>query len=197
MFGIIPLAFQYCFVDCLTALAKPKAAAFCSLFRKALIISTTFILPIFMGAMGCALYARTYGNHTINNANSSRTRLENITINTSSAMAILNNSAERPFVVNCKVEALPGSFVSTSADGIYMRNISLGGLVKGNGIRHVGDDFMNIHSYVHPAAKTDGKTIYVNSSDWDPRTLAAGRRLGLIRASAGETVRTLPACDRR
>lgn len=53
MFGIIPLAFQYCFVDCLTALAKPKAAAFCSLFRKALIISTTFILPIFMGAMGC------------------------------------------------------------------------------------------------------------------------------------------------
>ena len=134
-----------------------------------------------------ALYARTYGNHTINNANSSRTRLENITINTSSAMAILNNSAERPFVVNCKVEALPGSFVSTSADGIYMRNISLGGLVKGNGIRHVGDDFMNIHSYVHPAAKTDGKTIYVNSSDWDPRTLAAGRRLGLIRASAGET----------
>lgn len=53
MYGIIPLAFQYCFVDCLTALAKPKAAAFCSLFRKCLIISTTFIFPIFMGAIGC------------------------------------------------------------------------------------------------------------------------------------------------
>lgn len=134
-----------------------------------------------------AFYARTYGNHTVNNANSSRTRLENITINTSSAMAILNNAAERPFVVNCKVEALPGSFVSTSADGIYMRNISLGGLVKGNTVRHVGDDFMNIHSYIYPAVKTVGNTIYVNSSDWVLRNFAVGRRLGLIRTSAGET----------
>ncbi len=53
MYGIIPLAFQYCFVDCLTALAKPKAAAFCSLFRKCLIISTTFLLPLGIGVMGC------------------------------------------------------------------------------------------------------------------------------------------------
>lgn len=53
MYGIIPLAFQYCFVDCLTALAKPKAAAFCSLFRKILIISTTFIIPLMLGVMGC------------------------------------------------------------------------------------------------------------------------------------------------
>lgn len=53
MYGIIPLAFQYCFVDCLTALAKPRAAAFCSLFRKIFIISTTFIFPIMMGVMGC------------------------------------------------------------------------------------------------------------------------------------------------
>ncbi len=53
MYGIIPLAFQYCFVDCLTALAKPKAAAFCSLLRKILIISTTFIIPLMLGVMGC------------------------------------------------------------------------------------------------------------------------------------------------
>ena len=53
MYGIIPLAFQYCFVDCLTALAKPKAAAFCSLFRKTLIIASTFLFPLFMGVMGC------------------------------------------------------------------------------------------------------------------------------------------------
>lgn len=53
MYGIIPLAFQYCFVDCLTALAKPKAAAFCSLFRKTLIIASTFLFPLFMGVIGC------------------------------------------------------------------------------------------------------------------------------------------------
>ncbi len=53
MYGIIPLAFQYCFVDCLTALAKPKAAAFCSLFRKTLIIASTFLFSLFMGVMGC------------------------------------------------------------------------------------------------------------------------------------------------
>ena len=53
MYGIIPLAFQYCFVDCLTALAKPKAAAFCSLFRKCLIIATTFLLPLCLGVIGC------------------------------------------------------------------------------------------------------------------------------------------------
>lgn len=134
-----------------------------------------------------AFYARTYGNHVINNAYSNRTRLENLVINTSSAMAILNNSSERPFVVNCRVEALPGSFVSTSADGIYMRNISLGGLVKGNIVRNIGDDFMNIHTLVHPAVKAEGKTLFLKKQDWNPRYLASGRRLGLIRTSIGQS----------
>ncbi len=134
-----------------------------------------------------AFYARTYGNHTINNADSARTRLENLTINTSSAMAILNNGSERPFVINCRVEALPGSFVSTSADGIYMRNISLGGYVKGNIVRHVGDDFMNIHTIVHPADKAGGKTISLKAAEWNPRYLVPGCRLGLIRTSIGQS----------
>lgn len=53
MIGIIPLSFQYCFVDGLTALALPRAAALGSLFRKGLIILSTFIYPIFMGVEGC------------------------------------------------------------------------------------------------------------------------------------------------
>ena len=101
-------------------------------------------------------------------------------------MAVLNNASDRPFVVNCRIEALPGSFVSTSADGIYMRNISLGGLVRGNIVRHVGDDFMNIHSYVFPAVKAEGKTLYVKAKDWNLRNFAPGRRLGLLRTSAGQ-----------
>ncbi len=53
MWGVIPLAFQYSFIDCLTALAQPKAAAFGSLFRKTLVIILTWVLPIFMGSIGC------------------------------------------------------------------------------------------------------------------------------------------------
>lgn len=132
-----------------------------------------------------AFYARTYGNHSIDNADSSRTRLENITINTSSAMAILNNGSNRPFIINCRIEAQPGSPVSTSADGIYLRNLSLGGLIKGNTVRHIGDDFMNIHTIVHPAIRAEGKNIYLKASDWKPARLAPGNRIGLVWSSRG------------
>lgn len=133
-----------------------------------------------------AFYARTYGNHAIDNARSNRIRLENLVLHTSSAMAILNNCSERPFVVGCRIEASPGSFVSTSADGIYMRNISLGGLVKGNIVRHIGDDFMNIHTIVHPAVKGKGHLLFLAKKDWNLCYLAPGRRLGLIRTSIGQ-----------
>lgn len=161
-----------------------KADGRCYDFR---VKSFTPVSKHYSKGLRVAFYARTYGNHAVNNANSSRTRLENITVNTSSAMAILNNASERPFIVNCRIEALPGSFVSTAADGIYMRNISLGGLVKGNIVRHIGDDFMNMHTYVHPAVRAAGKTLHVRGEDWNRRNLAPGRRLGLIRTSAGET----------
>lgn len=133
-----------------------------------------------------AFYARTYGNHAINNNRSSRTRLENITINTSSAMAILNNESDRPFIINCRIEAPSGSPVSTSADGIYLRNLSLGGLIKDNTVRHIGDDFINIHTIVHPAIKVQGKTIHLKAGDWNPARLAPGYRIGIVRTSAGK-----------
>lgn len=53
MLGIIPLSFQYCFIDGLTALAQPKAAAFGSLLRKAVVFGLTWILPLFMSSIGC------------------------------------------------------------------------------------------------------------------------------------------------
>lgn len=46
MIGVIPLSFQYSFVDSLTALGQPKFAIFLSLFRKiGLIFTFTLILP--------------------------------------------------------------------------------------------------------------------------------------------------------
>lgn len=47
--GIIPLAFQYAFVDGFTALGKVGVSLFLSLFRKTLYISSALIMPIFLG----------------------------------------------------------------------------------------------------------------------------------------------------
>lgn len=54
--AIIPLAFQYTFVDGLTALGIARVAVSLSLFRKGLLITLTLLLPMFMGATA-AFYA--------------------------------------------------------------------------------------------------------------------------------------------
>lgn len=53
---IIPMAFQYTFVDGMTALGVAKVAVSLSLFRKLLMIALTLVLPIFWGA-GAAFLA--------------------------------------------------------------------------------------------------------------------------------------------
>lgn len=54
--AIIPLAFQYTFVDGLTALGIARVAVTLSLFRKGLLTALTLLLPAFMGATA-AFYA--------------------------------------------------------------------------------------------------------------------------------------------
>ncbi len=57
MIGIIPLAFQYTFVDGMTALGQPQFAIVLSLTRKlVLYLGATLILPIFFGVQA-VLYA--------------------------------------------------------------------------------------------------------------------------------------------
>lgn len=51
-FCIIPLAFQYTFVDGLTALGIAKVAVSLSLFRKISFLALTLLLPIWFGATG-------------------------------------------------------------------------------------------------------------------------------------------------
>ena len=48
--AIIPLAFQYTFVDETTALGQVRLALFCSLFRKGLFLACTVALPILVSA---------------------------------------------------------------------------------------------------------------------------------------------------
>ena len=54
---IIPLSFQYVFVDGFTALGRSRTALFLSVFRKGDYILFTIVLPIFWGARS-AFYAQ-------------------------------------------------------------------------------------------------------------------------------------------
>lgn len=54
--GIVPLAFQYALVDCLTALGRTKTALCLSLFRKSSFVIYTIVLPILFTARS-AFYA--------------------------------------------------------------------------------------------------------------------------------------------
>lgn len=51
MIGVIPLSFQYAFVDCLTALGQPQYSVVLSMFRKLIVyLGCTLILPALLGA---------------------------------------------------------------------------------------------------------------------------------------------------
>ena len=57
MIGVIPLSFQYAFVDCLTALGQPQYSVVLSMFRKLIVyLGCTLILPALLGAQA-AFYA--------------------------------------------------------------------------------------------------------------------------------------------
>lgn len=132
-----------------------------------------------------AFYARTFGNHAFSVMNCTRPRFVNVRLNSSSAMAFCFINTERPFVAGCTVEADPDTFVSTAADGIYFRGGALGGLLCDNVIRHIGDDFINIHSLLSPAIDGSGKRLVLNKKQWSNRYLKIGARIGLIPVSQG------------
>lgn len=50
LWGIIPLSFQYCFVDCFTGVGRIKTAFGLSMFRKSIYVFSVCVLPIFFGA---------------------------------------------------------------------------------------------------------------------------------------------------
>lgn len=57
VWGIVPLSFQYCFVDGFTATGRIKTAFSLSMFRKMLYMSSTFFLPALFEARS-AFYAQ-------------------------------------------------------------------------------------------------------------------------------------------
>ena len=58
MIGVIPLSFQYAFVDCLTALGQPQYAIVLSMLRKMVFyLVSLLVLPAFLG-VEAAFYAQ-------------------------------------------------------------------------------------------------------------------------------------------
>lgn len=57
LWGIIPVSFQYCFVDAFTAVGRIKTAFGLSMFRKAIYVCSACVLPIYFGAKS-AFYAQ-------------------------------------------------------------------------------------------------------------------------------------------
>lgn len=57
IWGIIPLSFQYCFVDGFTAVGRIKTAFGLSMFRKGIYVCSVCVLPIYLGAKS-AFYAQ-------------------------------------------------------------------------------------------------------------------------------------------
>lgn len=55
--AVIPLSFQYCFVDCFTAVSRVKTAFCLSIFRKSVYMISTYFLPMFFVAKS-AFYAQ-------------------------------------------------------------------------------------------------------------------------------------------
>lgn len=51
--GVIPLSFQYVFVDALTAMSLTKLSLFLSLLRKSVYFAATCLLPLFFAARMC------------------------------------------------------------------------------------------------------------------------------------------------
>ena len=134
--------------------------------------------------MRVVLYARSHPFGGIVNGHSERSRFENIQLDSSSNLAFFNCSSDLFFIVGCRVEGAPGSWQSANSDGIYTSNSTLGGYVARNTIRHLGDDFINIHSFLWPANRRDGNVLYL-PGNFDEWILKRCRRIGYIPSSKG------------
>ena len=130
-------------------------------------------------------YARSWRDSAIFNQNSSHTRLERIRLSESPSIAFVHAEADMPLVANCSVEPLSGRWVSSAADGLYIRN-GFGGLFYRNRIVNIGDDFINIHGRMNPIQKRNGNELYFIGDGWLESVLKRVTRAAIIRYGKGE-----------
>jgi len=138
-----------------------------------------------MGLNVC-FQSRMFSGMAVEILESKRCRVGHVRVYGSPAMAFLSNGSDMTFFNHCSLGPLPGmeGFASSNADGIFVRDALMGGLISGNSIRYNGDDFFNVHNHTRPAYQIKGKVVYLKF--WTEKLLRKGHRLGWIRASVGE-----------
>lgn len=130
-------------------------------------------------------YARSWRDSAILNLLSSHTRLERIRLTDSPSIAFVHCEADMPLVANCTVEPAAGRWVSSAADGFFIRN-GFGGLFHRNRIRNVGDDFLNIHGLMSRIQRQQGNILWLTGNAWLESKLGEITRIGISRMGRKE-----------
>lgn len=131
-------------------------------------------------------YARSWRDPAVLNLLSSHTRLERIRVTDSPSIAFVHLEADMPLTANCAVEPVEGRYVSSAADGFFIRN-GFGGLFYRNEIQNIGDDFLNIHGFMSRVERQEGNVLYFTGNGWLESKLAGITRLGISRMGRNET----------
>ena len=130
-------------------------------------------------------YARSWRDSAIFNQNSSHTRLERIRLSESPSIAFVHAESDMPLVANCAVEPKPGRWVTSAADGFYVR-CGFGGLFFRNRVVNIGDDFINIHGRMNPVYKRRGNELYFVGDGWLESIVSKQKRAAIVRYGKGE-----------
>jgi hypothetical protein len=130
-------------------------------------------------------YARQYTEMAISLFYSKRTRLEDLHIYSSPGMNFYMAFSDFAVIKNCTAEPKPGTgrYISSNADGIYLRDNRFGPYVQGCKIIGISDDYVNIHNILHQVEDSDNKQkIYIKKAGY-PNDFRVGDRLGFFQGT--------------
>ncbi len=130
-------------------------------------------------------YARDHRKSTVNLIDSNHCRIDRVSIDSSSGMPFYSKCSDATFITRCRIQAPKGSFIATSADGLYSQWASLGSYLAGNTFKHLGDDFINVNSLLLPVHIQEKNVLYLTSYLPDAY-LPRLKRISILHCHKGE-----------
>ena len=130
-------------------------------------------------------YARDHRKSTVSLIDSNHCRIDRVSMDSSSGMPFYSKCSDATFITRCRIQAPKGSFIVSSADGLYSQWASLGSYLAGNTFKHLGDDFINVNSLLLPVHIQQKNVLYVTSylpDDYLPRL----KRISILHCYKGE-----------
>lgn len=135
------------------------------------------------------LYPRDYYAAAFELRDSHHCRIQEITLNAGSGIAFEPQSSSTLFLTDCVTDSLPENrhyATSMTADFYLSTGGSLGNYVARNNVRHHGDDFINVHTFVLPVHHQEGNVIDIPDRLTDDQRNNL-REIELIRHSGNPT----------